>query len=119
MPADPVRDLGGGEVPREKQQFIKYQLDTARDVNTFRRSLFWLTFILIVAYYGALLYFIFCRTWQEIGTERIAIAALIGAIPTILVLALARRIFSPMDKQEKDSDSVSIWQELAKELIEI
>ena len=119
MVDDSSKNLAEGKLPEDKKEIHKHQLDAARNTNTFRIALFALSFVVISAFYIAFLYYVFCKSLQDEGHERLILSAIIGTIPTILLMAMARQVFSPIDKENKESDGLSIWQNLAKESIEV
>lgn len=112
----PEKDLGAGEVSEFRRDLSAQEIRSAIDARRFRFALFWLGFTFIVAFYGFLLYFVFLRC--ETGNERLVISGLLAAIPTILILALSRHVFK-VKSDDKETDSVSIWQGLFKELVDV
>jgi hypothetical protein len=118
-PAPTGTDLGAGKVSQVELDLTAEQLKAAQDTRRFRRSLFWLSFILVIIFYVAFLYFVFCKAWSNIGPEVLILSGLLAAIPTILVLAVSRHVFKEKEDKKDDGDTMSIWQSLAKELIDV
>lgn len=112
-------DLSAGEVPLSKQALLKNEIRKAQDVIRFRRITFYSSTAIALLLFAILIWYLVfsCR---DIGSERIAIAAILGAVPTLLIMALLRYSFSDgTSKSNNDKDDFSVWQSLAKEFLNI
>lgn len=115
---DSQNDLSAGNLPPAQSKLLEFEISSAKDTLYFKRGIFYSSLILIVTFYVALIYYIFFHACRDITHEQLILAAFIGAIPTIVLLAISRRVFANKDDKDKP-DSVSIWQELGRQLLDV
>ncbi|ALQ51155.1 hypothetical protein [Nitrosomonas ureae] len=125
-PIKVINDLSSSDpLPNFKQELIAEELLEIQNRNIFKSWLFWgissafvTTFILLITFIS------FRISIQSFGEtiplpERLTIIGILAAISIVLPLALLRVIYTAPKTKDDSGDSVSIWQSLFKELIDI
>lgn len=121
-----INDLSSSDpLPDLKQELIAEELLEIQHRNIFKSWLFWgissaflTSFILLITYIS------FRITVESFGEtiplpERLTIIGILAAISIVLPLALLRVIYTSPKVKDDSGDSISIWQSLAKELVDI
>lgn len=85
----------------------------------YRSFAFWVGGLLVLAFYIALFYYIFCDTAKAQGHERYAVMIILAAVPTALAMALMRYGFRNPIEQDDGPSPVTAIQSLLSEILEI
>jgi len=85
----------------------------------YRSYAFWVGGGLVLAFYLALFYYIFCDTDPAKGHERYAVIIILAAVPTALAMALMRYGFRNPIEQDDDPSPVTAIQSLLSEILGI
>ena len=110
---DPSKDMAGGHLPESSLSFSQYQLQMQADTRAYRFVIFLISILLIGLFY---LFFAIAASGSLTNTNphTLILIGFIGAIPTLLLIGLTRHTFG--EEKEKPTNSVSISQELLKEI---
>lgn len=130
-------DLSSDEsLPLQNQKIIDNELEEIQDRIKFKRWLFYCIVGMSIVFTGVLLAYIampyialLCLSSDsskdiipklfEAQPERLMVIGTMAALIILLPLALIRVIYQPAKTKEDSGDSVSIWQSLVKELLDI
>ena len=111
-----VDDLSAGELAPEIRSLDTQLIKEQKLLFNFKRYAFWGAATISFTFFSALLYYIFCIP-SPLPSERLTIVGVLGAIPTIITLALLRYAFaSHQDNRFNNNENYSLWQSFLKEL---
>lgn len=113
--SDTSDDLSAGEIPEDSRIYSANRIQLQQDNIRFRRLLFCLVFWIIIILYIA---FIIAagKSFESTNTQKLILTSAIGLIPTVLLLAIVRRVF---ESAEDERDSAGPWESFSKELIKL
>lgn len=109
-------DLSSDDLSAEDLNLDEGLLKEKQLLFNFKRYTFWIAAAFSAIFFIALLYYIFCGS-ATAPSERIAVVGILAAIPTIILLALLRYVFTNhQNSHSSDGENYSLWQSFLKEL---
>ena len=111
------------ELPSYEKKFAEHDLQWHQSQIQFKRWLFYGTgltnIFLVIALLGYIALPLFWPTQSIPLHERLMVIGILAAMTMVLSLALMRVVYLQSKTKGDTGDSVSIWQSLAKELLDI